>query len=78
METYKSSYKNKFKIAGPTWKDKFELSDESFSVSDIQYHFQDIIKKHETLTDNPPTEIYFNKIGTEVHLKLRLGVIWNF
>ena len=32
----KSSYKNnKFKISAPTWNDKFELSDGSYSVSDI-------------------------------------------
>ena len=35
----KSSYKNnKFKIA-PTWNDKFELLDGSYSVSDIQDYF---------------------------------------
>ena len=26
---------NKFKISGPTWNEKFELPDGSFSVSDI-------------------------------------------
>ena len=32
----KSSYNNnKFKIFAPTWNDKFELSDGSYSVSDI-------------------------------------------
>ena len=32
----KSSYiNNKFKILAPTWNDKFELSDGSYSVSDI-------------------------------------------
>ena len=34
----KSSYNNnKFKISAPTWNDKFELPDGSYSVSDIQY-----------------------------------------
>ena len=33
----KKSYKNnKFKISAPTWNEEFELSDESYSVSDIQ------------------------------------------
>ena len=33
----KSSYKNnKFKIFVPTWSDKFELLDGSYSISDIQ------------------------------------------
>ena len=33
----KSSYNNnKFKISAPTWNDKFELPDGSYSVSNIQ------------------------------------------
>ena len=37
MENIKNSYKsNKFKILAPTWNDKFELPDRSYSVSDIQ------------------------------------------
>ena len=36
----KSSYNNNiFKISAPTWNDKFELPDESYSVSDIQDYF---------------------------------------
>ena len=31
-----SQYKNKLKIIAPTWNDEFELSDGSYSVSDIQ------------------------------------------
>ena len=39
----KSTYNNnKFKISAPTWKDKFELSDGSYSVSDIQDYFEQI------------------------------------
>ena len=42
----KSSYNNnKFKISAPTWNDKFELPDESYSVSDIQDYFEYILKK---------------------------------
>ena len=43
----KSSYNNnKFKISAPTWNDKFELPDGSYSVSDIQGYFEYILKKH--------------------------------
>ena len=36
----KSSYSNnKFKISAATWNDKFELSDGSYSVSNIQDYF---------------------------------------
>ena len=37
----KNSYNNnKFKISAPTWSDKFELPDGSYSISDIQYYFE--------------------------------------
>ena len=32
----KSYSNNKFKISAPTWNDEFELSDGSYSISDIQ------------------------------------------
>ena len=36
----KRSYNNnKFNISAPTWNDKFELSDGSYSVSDIPDYF---------------------------------------
>ena len=35
------------------WNDEFELPDGSYSVSDTQYYFENIIKKHETVTNNP-------------------------
>ena len=43
---------NKFKISAPTWNDKFDLPNGSYSISDIQDYFEFIIKKHETLTEN--------------------------
>ena len=50
----RKSYKNnKFKISGLTWNKEFELPDWSFSISDIQDYFDYIIKKHETVTENP-------------------------
>ena len=57
----KSKYKNnKFRISAPTWNDTFELPDCSYSIADIQDYFEFLIKKHETLTANPPIQIYPN------------------
>ena len=42
---------NKFKISTSTWNGEFDLPDESYSISDIQDHFEYIIKKHETIAD---------------------------
>ena len=59
----KSVYKNnKLKISAPTWNDEFDLPDGSYSISDIQDYFEFIIKKDETLTENPSIQIYPNKI----------------
>ena len=35
---------NRFKISAPTWNEKFELSDGSYSISDIQDYFEYILK----------------------------------
>ena len=41
----KSSYNNnKLRISAPTWNDKFELPDGSYSVLDIQDYFEYILK----------------------------------
>ena len=48
-------------MSGPTWNEEFELPDGSYSVSDIQDYFEDIIKKHETLTDNTSIMIYASR-----------------
>ena len=48
-----SKNNNEFKISAPTWNDKFELSDRSYSISDIQYFFEYILKKHNEKIDNP-------------------------
>ena len=51
----KSEYNNnEFKISAPTWNETFDLPDSSYSINDIQDYFEFIIKKHETLTENPP------------------------
>ena len=68
----KSEYKNnKFKISGPIWNDTFYLPDGSYSIEDIQYYFEFIIKKHETLTENPPIQIYQNKIKNRIVFKIK-------
>ena len=55
----KSEYNNNtFKIFAPTWNDEFNLPDGSYSVSDIQDYFKYIVKKHKTIADNPPVQIY--------------------
>ena len=52
-ENIKSSYNNnKFKISAPTWNYKFELPDGSYSVSDIQYHFEHILRNMEKILIN--------------------------
>ena len=60
---------NKFKISAPTWNDTFDLPDGSYSVEDIQDFFEFIIKKHETLTENPPIQFIQIKLKIELYLK---------
>ena len=70
----KSEYNNnKFKISAPTWNDTFDLPDGSYSIEDIQDYFEFIIKKHETLTEDPPVEIYPNRIKNRIVFKIKTG-----
>ena len=70
----KSSYNNsKFKISAPTWNNKFELPDGSYSVSDIQDYFEYILKKHGENTDKPSVQIYVNKTENRVTFKIKNG-----
>ena len=70
----KSSYNNnKFKISAPTWNDKFELPDGSYSISDIQDYFEYILKKHGWDIDEPSVQIYVNKIENTVTFKIKNG-----
>ena len=64
---------NKFKISAPTWNDTFDLPDGSYSIADIQDYFEFIIKKHETLIENPPFQIYPNKIKSRIVFKIKTG-----
>ena len=66
------SYKNnKFRISAATWNEKFELPDGSYSISDIQDYFEYILKKHETVTDNPSIRICINKIENRITFKIK-------
>ena len=71
----KSSHNNnKFKISAPTWNDEFELTDGSYSVSDIQDCFEFILEKHgEDDIDEPSVEIYVNKVENAITFKIKGG-----
>ena len=70
----KSLYNNnKFKISAPTWNDKFEFPDESYSLPDIQDYFEYILKKHGEDIDKPSVHIYVNKIENRVTFKIKNG-----
>ena len=60
---------NKFKISPPAWNETFDLPDGSYTIGDIQDYFEFIIKKRETLTDNPSIKIHSNKLKIELFLK---------
>ena len=73
-ENIKSEYNNnKFKIFAPTWNETFDLPDGSYTISSIQDYFEFIIKKHETLTENPSIQIYPNKIKNRIVFKIKTG-----
>ena len=70
----KISYNNnKFKISTPTWNDKFELPDGSYSVSDIRDYFEYILKKQGEDIDEPSVQIYVNKIENRVTFRIKTG-----
>ena len=59
---------NKLKISA-----EFILSNGSYSIENIQDYFEYITKKLETIADNPPVQIYMNKIKNRIFLKIRTG-----
>ena len=70
----KTEYNNKeFKISVPTWNDTFDLPDGSYFIADIQYYFESIVKKHETVTENPAVQIYQNKIKNRAVFEIKTG-----
>ena len=60
---------NKFKISAQTWNDTFDLPDSSYSIEDFEF----IIKKHETLIEDSPVEIYPNRIKNRIFFKIKTG-----
>ena len=50
-----------------------DLRDGSYSIANIQDYFEFIIKKHKTLTENPPVQIYANKIQNRIVFKVKTG-----
>ena len=79
MENIKSlCNSNKFKISAPTWNDKFELLDGSYSVSNIQDYFEHILKTHKENIDNPSVNIYVNKTENRITFKIENGYSLEF
>ena len=70
----KSAYNNnKFEISAATWKEEFDLPGGSYSISDIQDYFEHIIKKHYTITDNSPVQVFVNKIKNRIVFNIKPG-----
>ena len=79
LKNIKSSYNNnKFKTSAPTWNNKFELPDGSYSALDIQDYFKYILKRHGENIDNPSVKIYVNKIEYRITLELKMDTALNF
>ena len=49
----------------------FNLPDWSYSIEDIQDYFEFIIKKNESLPDNPPIKIYPNRLINRIVFKIK-------
>ena len=49
------------------------MPDGSYSIAVIQDYFEFIIKKHKTLTENRPVQIYPNKIKSRIVFKIKTG-----
>ena len=62
---------NKWKISAPTWNERIEVPDGSYSVLDIQDYFEYILFKHQTVTDNSPVRIYVSKIENRITFKIK-------
>ena len=47
------------------------MHDGSYNIEQIQDYFEYIIKKHETIADNPPVQLYVNKIKNRIVFKIK-------
>ena len=54
-------------------KNKFELPDGSYSISNIRDYFESILKKHGENIDKPSVHVYVNKIENRVIFKIKDG-----
>ena len=61
---------NKFKISAPRWNDKFELTDGSYYVSDIQEYFEYIFWENIV---TPLIKIFVKKIKNRIAFKIKTG-----
>ena len=74
VENIRKQYKNnELKIIAPVWNDEFELTDGSYSVSDIQDYIEYIIKEHEKWTTITPIHVYINRINNRLVFKIKDG-----
>ena len=71
----RSCKNNKFKISAPTWNQKLELPDGSYSISDIQDYFEYILKRHREKTVNPSIKIYVNKTEIRITFKINYRIL---
>ena len=71
VSVLKLTNKLDFKISAPTWNDKFELPDRSYSISDILNYFEYILKNHNESIDNSSIRIYVNKIENRITFKIK-------
>ena len=70
----KSEYNNnKFKISAQTWNDTFDFPDGFPEFLTFKTTLNLLLKKHDTLTENPPVQIYRNKIKNRIVFKIKTG-----
>ena len=50
-----------------------DLPDGFYTISSIQDYFEFVIKKHETLTENPSIQVYPSKIKNRISFKIKTG-----
>ena len=60
-------------MSTPTWNKEFELSDGSYIVLDFQEPFENIIKKHERITNNPSIMAYVINSENRITIKIKTG-----
>ena len=73
------SYKNnKFQKSALTFNEKFELTDGSYFISDIQNYFWYILKKHGEKIVKPSIRIHINKTEKRITFKIKTGYYLQF